>query len=1105
MDAGANCNLPNYESKTPLSAAASEGRTEVLHILLGKESSTTDVDGCNEDGWTALIHSADRGHLECARVLVEHHANIDVVTTNGATALWVATKRGYNEIVRLLLNRSTAVVDVPVGGMTPLMVAAAYGYMSIVQLLLDVSAKFDAKNADGKTPVDLAVEHNHVNCKVLLLLRQQHPLLYFAKAGDLPRLMAQLEIPGVSVDERDDTRKTALMYAAVSGHTHIMRHLLSHGADMHAFDMNGATALSLASGECRALLEREMLHLLVRQGKHQALRELLDENDNLDIEQPDEDGTTLLMTAVDSGEADIVKLLLDQNADLNAKRVDGKTPLILATEGNHLGSKAYLEKEALFREKFPLLYEARSDNVVATRKLLEAGAQVDERDDDGWSALMYAASMNNVGVLKVLLDFGASIGGSDKGGKTAFMVAPNKEAFVKLILEQSSSELRFSEQMFKGAIECDPKLGKAILDEFVIERGRYNLEFRELDRIYGKGEVHESALYSIMHLDTAEPEAKEAVKQYCLQHPMIRRVLQLKWEFFAQRLYIEQFLAYMLLLMSSIISGSFYQLDEAPRNVLKELENFFQPDWTASPIPVVTSIDGTVTEQVDSSGFRLAFNVWLVTFVYVIVAYAIAHYGLKPKRICALSKWCREGTYFGLVKFIVWGDYTELDWSEQIPDMKQWKSYAMKLLFVQSLLWTAVLGIPLFAYIATRSDAEINASKDFIQMFQNFILWLAALYFFRWEVKEMMGYGTRNYFTSIVNTMQMITFCVILFFYVPCQLQIIPETIVARQTQLVCSGLTTLSLWVLFLQFLEIIPSAGYLLPMMKGLMRDLTRFSILYGVFQCGLTCCYYILFQGKIGHESMLKSFSTVFFVLFGQLDQVLEAIDSEKADQPLLYVVGYILLMFHCAAAIVLLLNVLIAMMNVTMQMGLENARIEALVSYAHCILRLELSLQPQERLEMIYIIKPKFLKDIDPAMLYSAPESSITGDELPEFAIKRQEANKFRSIHIKNVVQRVDETQPLIVSASEEGAAARPNAVGILNPAFYEKTTKSEYAPLVEIPDNSTVQFQNDVKAALTTIKKEHAQQLNQLKVQIAELTKSILDYQATTAPSGMVSM
>ncbi|RHY92778.1 hypothetical protein DYB26_004764, partial [Aphanomyces astaci] len=258
------------------------------------------------------------------------------------------------------------------------------------------------------------------------------------------------------------------------------------------------------------------------------------------------------------------------------------------------------------------------------------------------------------------------------------------------------------------------------------------------------------------------------------------------------------------------------------------------------------------------------------------------------------------------------------------------------------------------------------------------------------------------------------------------------------------------------------------------------------------GLTCCYYILFQSKPGHETLLKSFITVFLVLFGQLDQVVDVIESEKDKQPLLYVVGYILLMFHCAAAIVLLLNVLIAMMNVTMQMGLENARIEALVSYAHCILRLELSLQPQERLEMIYIIKPKFLKDLDPATLvYGTDTSSLT----------------LRSVQLKNVAhQQPDESQPLVCSGSEqEESGIKPNAVGILNPAFYDKTPKSEYAPLVEIPDNSTVQFQNDVKAALATIKKEHAQQLHQLKVQIAELTKSIADFQATTAPSGMVSM
>ena len=87
------------------------------------------------------------------------------------------------------------------------------------------------------------------------------------------------------------------------------------------------------------------------------------------------------MAAVDSGEAEIVKLLLDYNADLNTADINGKTALHIAIDGNHRGSQAYLEKEAAFRDSFPLLYEARSDNVNEVRRLLEAGAKVDECDD----------------------------------------------------------------------------------------------------------------------------------------------------------------------------------------------------------------------------------------------------------------------------------------------------------------------------------------------------------------------------------------------------------------------------------------------------------------------------------------------------------------------------------------------------------------------------------------------------------------------------------------------------------------------------------------------------------------------------------------------------
>lgn len=49
---------------------------------------------------------------------------------------------------------------------------------------------------------------------------------------------------------------------------------------------------------------------------------------------------------------------------------------------------------------------------------------------------------------------------------------------------------------------------------------------------------------------------------------------------------------------------------------------------------------------------------------------------------------------------------------------------------------------------------------------------------------------------------------------------------------------------------------------------------------------------------------------------------------------------------------------------------------------------------------------------------------------------------------------------------------------------------------EIPDESEAAFRNDVKAASTSMKKHHAQQLNQLEYQISELTKTIAEFQST---------
>ncbi|OQR91536.1 ankyrin repeat protein [Achlya hypogyna] len=1053
LQAQARTDVVNIERFTPLRIAAAAGHTEPLKALLGHDA---DVDAADDDGWTPLLAACDAGHVECAKLLLAARASPTAAASNGATALLLAAKKGHADLVRALLAHPATPLDARLhsGGLTATMVAAAVGHAGVLQLLLDAGADHRACNHDGQTALALAAEKGHSSCKALLQLRERHPGLYFAKAGQLEALVRG----GYSVADTDDAGRTALMLAAAEGHDAIVAFLLHRGASLDATDNAGATALVLATGSCRRRLERETLVRLVRNGDTAAVLGVLGERPALDVEQADEvrnvfesrlraaqTGTTLLMQAAQAGHAELVQLLLDRNADVDAEQAEGKTALSFALEGSHRAAIQAIAKERAFRERYPLLYHARCGNVEAAKACLaDTPGKIDERDADGWSALMYAASLGHAPMLQLLLERNAQIGGADKGGKTAFVVAKDKAAFVKLILEKNATELRFNEGMFKGAIECDPKLGKEILNAFMVEEGRYSIGFRDLDRIYGKEAVEKSALYSILNLE-ADDDAQNAVKAHCLQHLIIRRVLQLKWEFFAQRMYIEQCLMYMLLLASSVISGCIYQLDEDP-NTTNILTSSF---WTESrPLKKLRRVNGThAPDRVDDEGIKMSIMVWLVFVVYVLVSYVIVHFGLQPKRLWSLAGWCRDGTYAGMVSFLWKGTYMTMNWGDDtiMPDAPVWKRYAKKVLLVHSLVWTAVLCLPFELYLGSRTDRQMTQAKDQYQALNNLVLGATAFYFFYWEYKELQGFGVRRYMSNAVNAVQISTYALIICVYVPCQLNLIPETVIVREYQVLCmSGTICLVLWILALQYLEVLPTAGYLLPMMRGLLLDSIRFSILYGVFQVGLTCAYYILLQGSDGYGTLLETFITVYFVLFGQIQT--GPIDALADASPVLSVFGKALLMFHMAVAIVLLLNVLIAMMNNTLVDGLEKAKLEALASYANCILRLELSLAPQERNEMLYVVKPK---------------------------------------------SRKGEARPLL--GSKHGGDT-----GILNPAFHEVVLKSDYQTGYEHKGAAAEGFHADMRMAVAALRKEQAAQLHQVKSQLSDMARLLQELQTASS-------
>ena len=94
-------------------------------------------------------------------------------------------------------------------------------------------------------------------------------------------------------------------------------------------------------------------------------------------------GVTSLHDAVNTNNAAVVKVLLEQGADVNATNEDGHTALHIAAIRNRAG---------------------------VAKVLLEHGADVNATVGNGWTALEIAADKGYTDVIKVLLEHGAHVG-----------------------------------------------------------------------------------------------------------------------------------------------------------------------------------------------------------------------------------------------------------------------------------------------------------------------------------------------------------------------------------------------------------------------------------------------------------------------------------------------------------------------------------------------------------------------------------------------------------------------------------------------------------------------------------------------------------------------
>ena len=242
------------------------------------------------------------------------------------------------------------------------------------------------------------------------------PLVDAAKNADVDALRVLItQRADVNAASADGT--TALHWASYRDNGEAADLLIRAGARVDAANDLGATPLWIASNNGSAAMVRRLLAA----GAHPNVELLL--------------GETPLMAASRSGNPDVVTQLIDKGAGVNARGARGQTPLMWAVSEQHpdvvkvllsRGADIHARSDVLsqmmavpphgkpeynrmipFGGETALMFAARVGDLESAKLLLAAGANVNDKDAWGVSAMVLAAHSGFTGMVEFLLDKGA--------------------------------------------------------------------------------------------------------------------------------------------------------------------------------------------------------------------------------------------------------------------------------------------------------------------------------------------------------------------------------------------------------------------------------------------------------------------------------------------------------------------------------------------------------------------------------------------------------------------------------------------------------------------------------------------------------------------------
>ena len=279
--------LKTNNEKNCLHIAAANGHFNLCKMLIEKCKFVVDI--ADNDGCTALHHSARSGSYELVTYFVHMGSNIHLKTKTGLNCLHIAAENGHLNLCKMIISNHNFDVNIADNdGYTALHHSARSGSYELITYFVHMGADIYLKTKYGNNCLHIAAFSGYLNlCKTLIDNDKFDVLI------------------------ADNEGYAALHHSVRTGSYELMKYFVDMDTDIYLKTKTGLNCL----------------HIATLSG-HLSLCEALIEIHRFDVSFADNDGCTALHHSVRSGSYELVPYFAEKGADIHLKTKYGRNCIL---------------------------------------------------------------------------------------------------------------------------------------------------------------------------------------------------------------------------------------------------------------------------------------------------------------------------------------------------------------------------------------------------------------------------------------------------------------------------------------------------------------------------------------------------------------------------------------------------------------------------------------------------------------------------------------------------------------------------------------------------------------------------------------------------------